>query len=152
MAIGAIFSVGAIGAFVAFTIPITIRTFFVGDRFRRGPWHLGKFSYPIGVASTCFTSLMIPILCLPSVRGSDLNASLMNWTCLVWGGPMLMVLIWWVVDARKWFRGPKVNIEHMMLGREGNVLEAKDPSESGSQSGSANATSTDVDKKAAEMA
>ncbi len=102
VAIGAIFSVGAIAAFVAFTIPITIRTFFVGTRFRRGPWHLGKFSYPIGVASTCFTSLMIPILCLPSVTGSDLTPSLMNWTCLVWGGPMLFVIIWWVVDAHKW--------------------------------------------------
>ncbi|EXJ88426.1 hypothetical protein A1O1_05356 [Capronia coronata CBS 617.96] len=131
--IGAIFSVGALGAFVAFTIPITIRTFFVGGRFRRGPWHLGKFSYPIGVASTCFTLLMIPILCLPSVTGSDLDASLMNWTCLVWGGPMLMVLVWWVVDAHKWFTGPKVNVEHTMLGRDGNVLEAK---EGGSDTGS----------------
>ncbi|KIX01671.1 uncharacterized protein Z518_09397 [Rhinocladiella mackenziei CBS 650.93] len=131
--IGAIFSVGAIAAFVAFTIPITIRTFFVGSRFRRGPWHLGKFSYPIGVASTCFTLLMIPILCLPSVTGSDLDASLMNWTCLVWGGPMLLVLVWWVVDAHKWFKGPKVNIQHMMLGREENVINAK---EGGSDSGS----------------
>ncbi len=102
LAIGALFSIGAIASFVAFTIPITIRTFFVGSRFRRGPWHLGKFSYPIGVASTCFTSLMIPILCLPSLTGSDLDASTMNWTCLVWGGPMLGVLIWWVVDAHKW--------------------------------------------------
>jgi len=127
-AIDAIFSIGAIAAFVAFTIPITIRTFFVGNRFRRGPWHLGKFSYPIGVASTCFTSLMIPILCLPSVTGSNLDASLMNWTCLVWGGPMLMVLIWWVVDAHKWFKGPKVNIKHAMIGREGNVIDAKDGS------------------------
>lgn len=131
--IGAIFSVGAIAAFVAFTIPITIRTFFVGSRFRPGPWHLGKFSYPIGVASTCFTTVMIPILCLPSVTGKDLDASLMNWTCLVWGGPMLGVLVWWVVDAHKWFTGPKVNIQHQMLGREGNVLEGKDQ---GSDSGS----------------
>ena len=43
VAIGAIFSVGAIAAYVAFTIPIFIRVFFVGNRFRRGPWHLGKF-------------------------------------------------------------------------------------------------------------
>lgn len=133
--IGAIFSVGAIAAFVAFTIPITIRTFFVGKRFRRGPWHLGKFSYPIGVASTCFTCLMIPILCLPSVTGKDLDPSLMNWTCLVWGGPMLMALVWWVVDAHKWFKGPKVNIQHMMLGREENVIEGKDQ---GSDSASGN--------------
>ncbi|EXJ56764.1 hypothetical protein A1O7_07108 [Cladophialophora yegresii CBS 114405] len=131
--IGAIFSVGAIAAFVAFTIPITIRTFFVGSRFRHGPWHLGKWSYPIGVASTCFTLLMIPILCLPSVTGKNLDASLMNWTCLVWGGPMLGALVWWVVDAHKWFKGPKVNIQHMMLGRGDNVIEGKDQ---GSDSGS----------------
>ncbi|RVX69174.1 hypothetical protein B0A52_07150 [Exophiala mesophila] len=127
-AIDAIFSIGAIAAFVAFTIPITIRTFFVGDRFRQGPWHLGKWYFPIGCAATCFTVLMIPILCLPPVTGSNLDASLMNWTCLVWGGPMLMVLIWWVVDAHKWFKGPKVNIQHQMLGAEGNVIDAKDAS------------------------
>lgn len=102
VAIGAIFSIAAIAAFVAFTIPITIRTFFVGERFRRGPWHLGKYSYFNGVAATCFTALMIPVLCFPAVKGGDLNASVMNWTCLVWGAPMLGVLIWWVVDAHKW--------------------------------------------------
>ncbi|OAL20241.1 hypothetical protein AYO20_11513 [Fonsecaea nubica] len=142
--IGAIFSVGAIAAFVAFTIPITIRTFFVGNRFRRGPWHLGKYSYPIGVASTCFTLLMIPILCLPSVTGSDLDASLMNWTCLVWGGPMLFILIWWVVDAHKWFTGPKVNIQHMMLGQDQNVIDGKEGSDSGS--GISPAPVSDMDK------
>jgi hypothetical protein len=50
----------------------------------------------------------------------------MNWTCLVYGGPMFAVTIWWFVSARKWFHGPKVNIEHMMLGREGNVIQGKD--------------------------
>ncbi|KIV84901.1 hypothetical protein PV11_00650 [Exophiala sideris] len=146
--IGAIFSVAAVGAFVAFTIPITIRTFFVGNRFRRGPWHLGKFSYPIGVASTCFTALMIPILCLPSVTGSDLDPSLMNWTCLVYAGPMLFVMIWWVVSAHKWFKGPKVNIAHQMLGREGNVLEGKEDGMDDSDQASPGYTAKDVDKSA----
>lgn len=36
---------------------------------------------------------------------------------------MLAVLIWWAVSARHWFKGPKVNIEHQMLGREGNVVK-----------------------------
>lgn len=49
----------------------------------------------------------------------------MNWTCLVYGAPMLFVLIWWVVDARKWFKGPKVNLEHVVYGREDNVGEMK---------------------------
>lgn len=141
VAIGAIFSIGAIAAFVAFTIPITIRTFFVGNRFRRGPWHLGKYSPIIGTAATCFTSLMVPILCLPSATGADLTPSLMNWTCLVWGAPMLGAMVWWVVDAHKWFKGPKVNIDHTMIGRDENVIDGKNEldSDSGSQSaGSAN--------------
>lgn len=35
-----------------------------------------------------------------------------------------MVTIWWFVSAHKWFKGPKVNIEHMMLGR-GEVVEGQ---------------------------
>lgn len=73
IAVGALFSIAAVGAFVAFTIPIFIRVFFVGNRFRPGPWNLGKFSYPIGVAACAFVVLMVPILMLPSSRGSDLE-------------------------------------------------------------------------------
>jgi len=130
VAIGAIFSVGAIAAYIAFTIPIFIRVFFVGNRFRRGPWHLGKFSRPIGMMACSFVVLMLPILCFPAYTGADLNAQLMNWTVVVYGGPMFMIMIWWFVSARKWFKGPKVNAEHQMLGR-GQHLEGVEE-ESGS--------------------
>lgn len=146
IAIGAIFSVAAIGAFVAFTIPITIRTFVVGNKFRRGPWHLGKYSFAVGTAATCFTSLMVPILCLPSVTGSDLTLDTMNWTVAVWAGPMILALIWFAVDARKWFTGPKVNIEHMMLGQGDNVIEGK--AEENSDSGSGSGVEPGYSKKA----
>ncbi|KAI4651742.1 uncharacterized protein J4E79_009224 [Alternaria viburni] len=122
LAVGALFSIGAIAAFVAFTIPIAIRVFFVGNRFRPGPWNLGKYSSAIGSVACVFVLLMIPILCFPSVTGPDLTVADMNWTCVVYGGPMFMVTIWWFVSAHRWFKGPKVNIEHMMLGREEAVL------------------------------
>ena len=117
IAIGAIFSIGALAAYVAFTIPIFIKTFFVADRFRPGPWNLGRASRPIGAAACFFVMVMVPILCFPTVTGGDLAPELMNWTCLVYGGPMLAIMVWWMVDARKWFKGPKVNIEHLMVGR-----------------------------------
>ncbi|RYO62384.1 putative amino-acid permease [Alternaria tenuissima] len=122
LAVGALFSIGAIAAFVAFTIPIFIRVFFVGNRFRPGPWNLGKYSSAIGSVACVFVLLMIPILCFPSITGADLTVADMNWTCVVYGGPMLLVTIWWFVSAHKWFKGPKVNIEHMMLGREEAVV------------------------------
>ncbi|KZF23682.1 amino acid transporter [Xylona heveae TC161] len=137
VAIGALFSVGAIAAFVAFTIPIFIKVFFVGTRFRKGPWNLGRFSQPIGACACAFVSLMVPILCLPEYTGSANSPSLMNWTCLVYGAPMLIISIWWVVDAHKWFHGPKVNIHHQMHG--GDVLQGieKYPAPEASSDGSA---------------
>lgn len=40
----------------------------------------------------------------------------MNWTVAVYGGPMFLVAVWWVVSAHKWFKGPKVNVEHAIHG------------------------------------
>ena len=56
----------------------------------------------------------------------------MNWTCLVYGGPMLAIIIWWIMDARKWFKGPKVNMEHRMYGEaedDSATTDKKPPSE-----------------------
>lgn len=49
-------------------------------------------------------------------------------------------MIWWLVSARTWFKGPKVNLDHLMLGRDdqaaeiqaedGDFLEGKPPSSS----------------------
>lgn len=68
---------------------------------------------------------MVPILCFPSVTGADLTADVMNWTAVVYGGPMILVIIWWFVSARKWFKGPKVNVAHMMHGEEQQILEGQ---------------------------
>ena len=189
LAAGALFSIAAVAAFVAFTIPIFIRVFFVGNRFRPGPWNLGRYSMYIGSAACAFVLLMVPILMLPSVTGSDLKLVIsdthdlqdelildspdtMNWTCLVYGGPMLIVVIYWFVDAHKWFKGPKVflattemlleastnihsqvNIEHQMLGRPGNVVEGKGDDSGDSSAGSITKEDRQFsDKKAADLA
>lgn len=49
---------------------------------------------------------------------------------------MLAIIIWWFLSARKWFKGPKPDIQHQMLGRE--VLDGQEASKSstGSRSGS----------------
>jgi amino acid transporter len=108
VAIGAIFSIGAIAQYIAFITPVAIRVIFVKDNFRPGPWNLGKYSRAIGFTALAWVLLIVPVLCFPAVKDADLNASYMNWTCLVYGGPMLIALIWYAVDARKWFKGPKV--------------------------------------------
>jgi len=147
VAIGALFSIGAIAQFFAFAIPITIRVFFVGNRFRKGPWHLGPFGPYIGGIGVSFVFLMVPILCLPSVTGSDLTPDLMNWTCLVWGAPMLAVTIWWVVDAHRWFTGPVVNVEHAIhaVEQEPVISEGIEPEQQGAETSALPRKSDDPD-------
>jgi amino acid transporter len=127
VSISAIFSMGVIGQYVAFTTPIAIRTFSVRKNFRPGPWNLGRWSFLCGTISTCFTLLLLPILSLPAVKGQSLSAKSVNWTSLVWAGPMLLALIWWQVSAKRWFKGPKVNIKHRIHQRayDEDISEAK---------------------------
>jgi hypothetical protein len=54
------------------------------------------------------------VLCFPAVKGKDLNDQNMNYTCLIYGGVMLLALLWYAVDARHWFKGPKINVEHLI--------------------------------------
>lgn len=89
---------------------------------------------------------------------------------------MTMITIWWFVSAHKWFKGPKVyiswllqprnkseeiadilfyqvNIEHQMLGRDGNVVEGKDQDSGDSSAGSITKEDRDLDdKRAADLA
>ncbi|KAF7957364.1 hypothetical protein EAE96_002949 [Botrytis aclada] len=114
VAIGAVFSMDAIAQYIAFVFPIALKVFSAKGKFRPGPWNLGRFSTPIGVVAVGWVSLIIPILCFPSVTGADLNDLNMNYTCLIYGGTMTLAMCWYAISARKWFKGPKINVEHLI--------------------------------------
>lgn len=116
VAIGAVFSIGAIAQYVAFIFPVALKLFVVGDKFRPGPWNLGRFSKPIGVVACAWVALIIPVLCFPAAKGKDLNDLNMNYTCVIYGGTMFLSLCWYAIDARKWFKGPRINVEHLIHG------------------------------------
>ncbi|ODV61678.1 putative GABA/polyamine transporter [Ascoidea rubescens DSM 1968] len=113
-AIGAIFSVGALAAFIAFTIPVFIKLIIPKENFKPGPWNLGAFSKPIGALGCIFVIIMTPFLCWPYLKGKNNTPEEMNWTCVVYFGPMLLSIVWYIVDAHKWFKGPKLNVEHLV--------------------------------------
>lgn len=114
VAIGAVFSIGAIAQYMAFIFPVALKLFVVGDKFRPGPWNLGRYSKYIGGVAVAYVALIVPVLCFPAAKGSDLNALNMNYTCLIYGGVMFLALMWYAIDARKWFKGPRINVEHLI--------------------------------------
>lgn len=111
VAIDAIFSVGAIGSFVSFTVPTLLRITYARNTFKPGPWNLGRFSYISGILAVSFVLLMIPILCFPQYKGKDNTPDMMNWTVLVYWGSMFLTVAWYYIYAHKIYLGPKSNID-----------------------------------------
>lgn len=128
-AIWAIFSVGGIAGFVSFIMPIIFKITYSYHTFKRGPFSLGKFSRPLGFLSVSFVAVMIPILCFPYVKGANLTLDDMNWTCVVYFGPMLLAFIYYEVSAKKFYKGPRSNLEPGTLMYETDVQNDGIPDE-----------------------
>lgn len=111
VAIGAIFSVGGIAGFVSFVTPTLFKITYSYNTFKRGPFHLGYMSRPLGIVTCSFVLVMIPILCFPYVRGADLTLDQMSWTVVVYFGPMVLALLWYFAYAHKYYIGPKSNLD-----------------------------------------
>ncbi len=104
-AYAAVTSIAVIGLYIAYVIPTFLRLRQGGD-FKRGPWHLGRFSRPIGIIAVCWVAFISVLFMLPQV--SPVTWSTFNYTPIA----VLVVLgfagIYWLVSARKWFHGPRV--------------------------------------------
>ncbi len=104
-AYAAVTSIAVIGLYIAYVLPTLLRLL-QGENFERGPWHLGRWSKPIGVVAVAWVVFITVLFMLP--QASPVTAKTFNYTPIA----VLVVLgfagIWWLVSARKWFTGPKV--------------------------------------------
>ena len=77
-----------------------------GDGFVPGPWDLGRWSRPIGIVAVAWVAFITVLFMLPQVN--PVTRTTFNYTPVA----VLVVLgfagIWWLVSARKWYTGPKV--------------------------------------------
>jgi amino acid permease (GABA permease) len=104
-AYAAVTSIATIGLYVAYVTPTFLRLR-LGREFQRGPWHLGRWSKPVGIIA-CIWVLFITILfMLPTV--SPITHDNFNYTVVAVVAVIGFAGIWWVVSAHKWFTGPKV--------------------------------------------
>lgn len=107
-ALGALFSLTATGLYCSYLIPILLRVTVARKSFSQpSEFSLGRFSVPAGVISVLWALFMVLILCLPQ-QSTDENANTLNYSPVMLGGVLLFAWIWWLLSARKWFRGPQV--------------------------------------------
>jgi amino acid permease (GABA permease) len=104
-AYAAVTSIAVIGLYIAYVLPTFLRLR-QGDRFQRGPWHLGRWSKPIGITAVTWVVIITILFMLPQVNP-------VTWTTFNYAVVAVVVVlgfagIWWAVSAKNWFTGPRV--------------------------------------------
>jgi amino acid transporter len=111
----AVVTIGVIGLYVAFAIPIYLR-WRMGDAFKQGAWNLGnkwRWMAPIAVAEIVITSIVALLPGSPAaVPWNDtFEGKYVNYTPIVLGASLLALWIGWHLSAKHWFTGPKHTID-----------------------------------------
>src|SRR5262249_16272712 len=100
----AITSIAVIGLYIAYMLPILLRI--LARDFRHGPWHLGAWGKPIGIIAVAWVVFISVLFMLPTI--TPIAAATFNYTGIVVLGTLVILVIWWLVSIRYWFKGPHV--------------------------------------------
>jgi amino acid transporter len=111
VAYAAVTSVATIGLYIAYAIPIFLRLR-AGDSWEPGEWNLGKWYRPVGIIACLWVAFISILFILPTNPNavpwhpSQFKWTFFNYAPVAVGGMLLIVGVWWLVSAHKWFTGP----------------------------------------------
>jgi amino acid transporter len=111
----AVVSIGVVGLYLAFAIPIFLR-WRAGDDFRVGRWTLGRkyrWMAPLAVAEIGVMSIVaiFPTSNLGAPWDPGFAWKYVNYTPIVVVGLLVLLWIGWHVSVKKWFTGPVSTLE-----------------------------------------
>ncbi|MGO8959266.1 MAG: amino acid permease [Streptosporangiaceae bacterium] len=104
-AYGAVVSIAVIGLYIAYVAPTFLRLR-QGENFQRGPWHLGRRSYVIGWIAVTWVVFITILFMLPQF--GPIGWKTFNYAPIAVVAVIGFAGIYWLVSARKWFKGPRV--------------------------------------------
>ena len=103
-------SIAVIGLYIAYGMPIFLR-WRAGASFEAGAWSLGRHYRWINPIAFCWIVLIAILFIMPTVptaipwhSGFDWNV--VNYAPITVGGVIVLAGGWWILSARKWFKGP----------------------------------------------
>ena len=104
-AYAAVTSIAVIGLYIAYVMPTFLRLR-QGQSFQRGPWHLGRWSYVIGWIAVTWVVIITVLFMLP--QASPITWLSFNYAVVAVAVVVGFAGIYWLVSARHWFTGPRV--------------------------------------------
>jgi amino acid transporter len=111
----AVVSVGVIGLYTAFAVPIYLR-WRQGDAFPQGRWNLGnkwRWMAPVAVIEIAIISVYFILPFTPAANpfNDAFEWKYVNYAPILMGGTLLALWIGWHLSAKKWFTGPKTTVD-----------------------------------------
>jgi amino acid transporter len=115
----AVVSIGVVGLYLAFAIPIYLR-WKAGDSFRSGGWTLGSKYRWMSIVAVVEIALTSIVALLPTSTGGapwypEFAWKYVNYTVLVVPGALILLWIYWHASVKNWFTGPKTTVEQPVL-------------------------------------
>ncbi|GLJ24600.1 hypothetical protein SUGI_0470290 [Cryptomeria japonica] len=104
----AITSICTIGWVGGYAVPIFARMVIPGKNFKPGPFFLGRASRPVCLVAFLWICYTCSVFLLPTQY--PIKWDTFNYAPMALGIVLGLIMFWWLVDARKWFKGPVRNI------------------------------------------
>ncbi|KAJ8762948.1 hypothetical protein K2173_023077 [Erythroxylum novogranatense] len=105
----AIISISTIGWVGGYAVPIFARLVMAEEDFTPGPFYLGKARRPICLVAFLWICYTCSTFLLPTVY--PIRWRTFNYAPVALGACLISIMLWWFLDARKWFKGPVRNID-----------------------------------------
>ncbi|GAA1818779.1 amino acid permease [Luedemannella flava] len=100
-------AISVIGLYIAYVLPVFLRL--RNPDFQQGPWNLGRWSALVGWTAIAWVAFICVLFVLPAAY--PITATNFNYTIVAVAVVVGGATAWWFLGARKWFTGPRQNID-----------------------------------------
>jgi amino acid transporter len=126
-------SIAVIGLYIAFVLPIILRLR-AGESFQRGAWHLGRHYRWIDWVAIIWIGFISIAFLLPfasvGIPGNEgFTWDFVNYTPVTVGGALVLFGGWYLLSAKKWFKGPIVQGTEEQLQEIEREYETPEPAQ-----------------------
>ncbi|KAH1190712.1 Amino-acid permease BAT1 [Glycine max] len=108
VAFEAMVSIATIGLYIAYALPIFFRVTLAQKDFVHGPFNLGRYGVIVGWVAVFWVVFISILFSLPV--SYPITIETLNYTPVAVGCLLILVVSYWLISGRRWFRGPITNI------------------------------------------
>ncbi|KAK4263854.1 hypothetical protein QN277_029215 [Acacia crassicarpa] len=108
VAFDAMVSIATIGLYIAYALPIFFRVTLAQKSFIPGPFNLGRYGVIVGWVAVLWVATISVLFSLPV--SYPITIETLNYTPVAVGCLLVLVVSYWILWGRHWFKGPITNI------------------------------------------